>query len=81
MVPVAGRPAARGSWHVPPRGSLQKNLHAPTDQTEATADPKLAGHTCTFPTAFGVAVPEGRRLHALGEENFFDVGSSGESEL
>ena len=37
-------------------------------------------------SAFGVAVPEGRRLHALGEENFlhapeadsiFDVGSSG----
>ena len=32
-------------------------------------------------SAFGVAVPEGRRLHALGEENFFGVGSSGESEL
>ena len=26
MVPVAGRPAARGSWHVPPRGSLQKKF-------------------------------------------------------
>ena len=50
MVPVAGRPAARGSWHVPPRESLQKNSHAPTGRTEGTADPKLAGHTCTTPT-------------------------------
>ena len=50
MVPVAGRPAARGSWHVPPRETLQKNSHAPTGQKEGTADPKLAGHTYTTPT-------------------------------
>ena len=50
MVPVGGRSAARGSWHVPPRESLQKKSHAPTGQTEGTADPKLAGHTYTTPT-------------------------------
>ena len=32
-------------------------------------------------SAFGVAVPEGRRLHAPGEENFFDMGSSGSRKL
>ena len=32
-------------------------------------------------SAFGVAVPEGRRLHVPGEENFFDMGSSGSRKL
>ena len=32
-------------------------------------------------SAFGVVVPEGRRLHAPGEENFFDMGSSGSRKL
>ena len=32
-------------------------------------------------SAFGVAVPERRRLHALGEENCFDMGSSGSRKL
>ena len=32
-------------------------------------------------SAFGVAVPKERRLHAPGEENFFDKGSSGSSKL
>ena len=32
-------------------------------------------------SAFGVPVPEGRRLHAPGEENFFDMGSSGSRKL
>ena len=47
MVPVPGRTAARGTWHVPPRGGLQKDVDAPTGQTGGTADPKLAGHTYT----------------------------------
>ena len=79
LVPVGGRLMARDTWHVPPCKGLQKNSHAPTGQTEGTADPKLAGRTCYHPnlSAFGVAVPERRRLHALGEESFFDMGSSG----
>ena len=32
-------------------------------------------------SAFGVVVPEGRRLHAPGTENFVDVGSSSESDF
>ena len=97
MAPIRGRPAARGTWHVPPREGLQKVVDAPTGQTGGTADPKLAGHTYTTPTckaclapydlmswgavctcsAFVVAVPVWCRLHARGEENFFDMGSSG----
>ena len=50
MAPVPGRTAARGTWHVPPRGDLQKDVDAPTGQTGDTADPKLAGHTYTTPT-------------------------------
>ena len=50
MAPVRGRPAARGTWHVPPREGLQKVVDAPTGRTGGTADPKLAGHTYTTPT-------------------------------
>ena len=49
MAPIRGRPAARGTWHVPPREGLQKVVDAPTGQTGGTADPKLAGHTYTTP--------------------------------
>ena len=45
MAPIWGRPAARGTWHVPPREGLQKVVDAPTGRTGGTADPKLAGHT------------------------------------
>ena len=50
MVPVAGRPAARGTWHVPPRKGLPKNFRVPGGQTGAATEPKLAGHTRTVPT-------------------------------
>ena len=49
MAPIRGRPAARGTWHVPPREGLQKVVDAPTGRTGGTADPKLAGHTYTTP--------------------------------
>ena len=39
MAPVPGRPAARGTWHVPPREGLQKVVDAPTGRTGGTADP------------------------------------------
>ena len=81
MAPVPGRPAARGTWHVPPRESLQKVVDAPTGQTDGTTKPILAGHTYTTPTCVLLWLPflcgAGRRLHAPGEENFFDMGSSG----
>ena len=33
MVPVAGRPTARGTWHVPPREGLPKNFRTPLQVT------------------------------------------------
>ena len=57
MAPIQGRPAARGTWHVPPREGLQKVVDAPTGQTGGTADPKLAGHTYTTPTCVLLWLP------------------------
>ena len=50
MAPVPGRPAARGTWHVPPREGLQKVVDAPTGQTGGANVFKLTGHTYTTPT-------------------------------
>ena len=83
MVPVAGRPAARGSWHVPPRESLQKKIA----RTYRSNGGHRRSQTCRSHVyhpnlnAFGVAVPEGCRLHAPGTEKLFYLGSSGESKL
>ena len=62
---------------------LLKNSHAPTGQTGATTEPKLLrSHAyCAYLKSIGGAVPVGCRLHAPEAENFFDVGSSGESKL
>ena len=49
IAPIRGRPAARDTWHVPPREGLQKVVDAPTGQTEGTTKLKLAGHTYTTP--------------------------------
>ena len=57
MAPIQGRPAARGTWHVPPREGLQKVVDAPTGRTGGTADPKLAGHTYTTPTCVLLWLP------------------------
>ena len=57
MAPVPGQPAARGTWHVPPREGLQKVVDAPTGRTGGTADPKLAGHTYTTPTCVLLWLP------------------------
>ena len=57
MAPVSGRTAARGTWHVPPREGLQKDVDAPTGQTGGTADPKLAGHTYTTPICVLLGLP------------------------
>ena len=57
MAPVPGRPAARGTWHVPPREGLQKVVDAPTGQTGDTADSKLAGHTYITPTCVLLWLP------------------------
>ena len=83
MVPVVGRPAARGSWHVPPRESLQKKIVRTYRSNGGHRRSQTSRSYVYHPnlSAFGVTVPEGRRLHAPGEENFFDMGSSGESEL
>ena len=83
MVPVAGRPAARGSWHVPPRESLQKKIARTYRPNGGHRRSQTSRSYVYHPnlSAFGVAVPEGRRLHAPGEENFFDVGSSGSRKL
>ena len=50
MAPVRGRPAARGTWHVPPREGLQKVVDAPTGQTGGATNVILTGHTHTTPT-------------------------------
>ena len=83
MVPVGGRSAARGSWHVPPRESLQKKFARTYRSNGGHRRSQTRRSHVNHPnlSAFGVAVPEGRRLHALGEENFFDVGSSGSGKL
>ena len=47
MAPVRGRPAARGTWHVPPREGLQKVVDAPTGQTGGATNVILTGHTHT----------------------------------
>ena len=57
MAPVPGRTAARGTWHVPPREGLQKDVDAPTGQTRRTADPKLTGHTYTAQTCVLLWLP------------------------
>ena len=83
MAPVRGRPAARGTWHVPPREGLQKVVDAPTGQTGGTPRSETGRSHVHYPNlcAFVVAVPVGCRLHAPGEENFFDMGSSGVRKL
>ena len=45
MVPIRGRSAARGTWHVQPREGLQKDVDAPTGQTGGATNVKLTGHT------------------------------------
>ena len=83
MVPVAGRPAARGSWHVPPRESLQKKIARTYRSNGGHRRSQTSRSYVYHPnlSAFGVAVPKERRLHAPGEENFFDKGSSGSRKL
>ena len=83
MVPVAGRLVARGSWHVPPRESLQKKIARTYRSNGGHRGSQTSRSYVYHPnlSAFGVAVPEGRRLHAPGEENFFDMGSSGSRKL
>ena len=44
MVPVMGQLVAHGTWHIPPRESLQKISRAPGGQTRGYTVPKLAGH-------------------------------------
>ena len=83
MVPVGGPSMARGSWHVPPRESLQKKFTR-TYRSNGGHRRSQTSRSYVYHSnlsAFGVAVPEGRRLHALGEENFFDMGSSGSRKL
>ena len=83
MVPVGGRSAARGSWHVPPRESLQKKFARTYRSNGGHRRSQTRRSHVNHPnlSAFGVAVPEGSRLHALVEESFFDVGSSGSGKL
>ena len=57
MAPVRGRPAARGTWHVPPREGLQKVVDAPTGQTGGATNVKLTGHTHTTPAQNPLGVP------------------------
>ena len=38
-----------GTWHVPPREGLQKDVDAPTGQTGGATNVKLTGHTHTTP--------------------------------
>ena len=49
MVPILGRSAARGTWHVQPREGLQKDVDAPTGQTGGATNVKLTGHTHITP--------------------------------
>ena len=81
MAPVPGRPAARGTWHVPPRKGLQKVVDAQVRhrsnrrhrRSETGRSHVHYPNLCAFVVAGGV----GCRLHAPEEENFFDMGYSG----
>ena len=79
IAPIRGRPAARDTWHLPPREGLQKDVDAPTGQTGGTPDPETGRSHVHYPNlcAFVLVGGVGCRLHAPGEENFFDMGSSG----
>ena len=79
MVPVAVRPAARDTWHVPPRESLQKKFARTYRSNGGHRRCQTRRSYVYHPnlSAFATAVPEGRRLHAPGAAKFFDVGSSG----
>ena len=51
------RSAARGTWHVPPREGLQKDVDAPTGETGGATNVKLTGHTHTTPNQNLLGVP------------------------
>ena len=73
MAPVRGRPAARGTWHVPPREGLQKVVDAPTGQTGGRYQCHTHRSHPYHPNlkSVGGAVPVGRRLHAPGAKKMF----------
>ena len=77
MVPVAGRPAARG--RVKACKKIARTYRSNGGHRRSQTSRSYVYHPNLG--AFGVAVPEGRRLHAPGEENFFDMGSSGSRKL
>ena len=57
MAPIRGRPAARDTWHVPPREGLQKCMRAPGGQTEGANVFKHTGHTYTTLTCVLLWLP------------------------
>ena len=85
MVPVAGRPAARGTWHVPPREGIPKFFEQPYrshgGHHRSETRNRRSHANCAYLKSIGGTVPVGCRLHAPEAENLFDVGSPGESEL
>ena len=83
MVPVAGRPAARGTWHVPPREGLPKISARPwrSNGGNRRAQTRRSHAYRTNLKSIGGAISVGCRLHAPGPESLFDVGSSGSRKL
>ena len=81
MVPVAGRPAARGTWHVPPREGLPKIFEQPyrSHGGHHRSETRRSHAYCT--NQLGVPFQWGASCTRQGRRSCFDVGSSGESEL
>ena len=68
MVPVVGRPAARDTWHVPPREGLPKIFEQPyrSHGGHHRSETRRSHAYCTNLKSIGGAVPVGCQLHAPG---------------
>ena len=73
MVPVAGGPAARGTWHVPPREGLPKIFEQPyrSHGVHHRSETRRSHAYCTNLKSIGGAVPVGCQLHAPGAKKLF----------
>ena len=73
LVPVAGRPAARGTWHVPPREGLPKIFEQPyrSHGGHHRSETRRSHAYCTNLKSIGGAVPVGCQLHAPGAKKLF----------
>ena len=72
-MPVAGRRAARGTWHVPPREGLPKIFEQPyrSHGGHHRSETRRPHANCTNLKSIGGAVPVGCQRHAPGAKKLF----------